>query len=306
MADGYRPPPLGSPECGRRLRYFTILTIMFTTTILGGLLPQAALFMGALALFVSAIGFKKFVYFISIGYGYSIAAISIASLALAGGSASAITWIEALLLGVYGLRLGTYLAIREGKSAYQATQAADGDRSGSMGFLPKLGIWVTVAVLYVAMFMPALSRFAAEARLEADPAPALGIVGIAVTALGIAIESIADAQKSAAKKAQPKRFCDAGLYRITRCPNYFGEMLVWTGNLLAGAALLGNALAWAIAVVAYACIILIMIGSARRLELKQEARYGADPEFKRYVAAVPVILPWIPVYSLKNAKIYLG
>lgn len=279
---------------------------MFASTILGGLLPTATLFLAFVCLFITAIGFKKYVYFISIGYGYSIAAMSIASLAIAGGSAGAITWIEAFLLCAYGLRLGTYLVIREGKSVYQATQAADGDRSGAVGFGAKLGIWVTVSVLYVVMFMPTLSRFAAEAKLAADPVPVLGIVGIVITALGIAIESIADAQKSAAKKIAPARFCDSGLYRITRCPNYFGETLVWTGNLIAGAALLGTALAWATAVVGYLSIILIMIGSARRLELKQEARYGADPAFQAYTKKVPVIAPFLPIYSLKNARIYLG
>jgi steroid 5-alpha reductase family enzyme len=163
-----------------------------------------------------------------------------------------------------------------------------------------------VALLYVAMYLPTLSRFASEARGEADPAPGLAIAGIAVTALGIIIESVADAQKSAAKKAAPKRFCDSGLYRITRYPNYFGEILVWTGNLLAGAAFLGNALAWIIAAIGYACILLIMIGSARRLELKQEARYGDDPEFRRYAQTVPILIPLVPVYSLKGAKLYLG
>lgn len=49
-----------------------------------------------------------------------------------------------------------------------------------------------------------------------------------------------------------------------------------------------------------------MVGSARRLELKQEARYGADPEFRAYTEKVPVIVPFLPVYSLKNARIYLG
>jgi Predicted membrane protein len=279
---------------------------MFDTTILGGLLPSAVLLLGAIALLVSSIGFKKYVYFISIGYGYSIAAMSIASLALAGASASLLTWIEAILLALYGLRLGTYLVIREAKPSYQATQAQDGDRVDKVGVGLKLVIWITVALLYVIMYMPSLARFAAEAKGTADPLPILAIIGAAATALGIVLESVADQQKSAAKKMAPKRFCDSGLYRMTRCPNYFGEMLVWTGNILAGAALLRSWLAWTLAVIGYACIILIMIGSGRRLELKQEARYGADPEFQAYVKRVPVIVPLVPIYSLKKARIYLG
>lgn len=41
------------------------------------------------ALIVSAIGFKKYVWFISIGYGFSIAAIGVLLLCLYGGTADA-------------------------------------------------------------------------------------------------------------------------------------------------------------------------------------------------------------------------
>jgi steroid 5-alpha reductase family enzyme len=270
-----------------------------------------AFFLG-LCLLVSAIGFKKFVYFISIGYGYSIAAMALLSLAagMATGKLEIVAAVEAALLAIYGLRLGTYLVIREAKPAYQATQAADGDRSGVGSFGLKLLVWITVALLYVAMFTPCTMRFAAAGAAgaigAADPAPALSIVGLAVMAAGLIIEGVADRQKSAAKKAAPKRFCDSGLYKLVRCPNYFGETLVWTGNLLAGAALLGNWLAWLLSAAGYVSIILIMRGSARRLEIKQGERYGSDPEYQAYVKRVPILVPLLPVYSLKNAKLYLG
>jgi steroid 5-alpha reductase family enzyme len=277
---------------------------MFASTILGGLLPAAALLFLCACLAVSAIGFAKYVYFISIGYGYSIAAMAILSCVLGGAAASPLTWLEAGLLAAYGLRLGTFLVIRESKPSYRASQAVDGDRPQRVGL--KLAIWPTVAVLYAIMFMPLTARFASEAAGRADPLPWLSAIGAAATALGLAIEAVADAQKSAAKKRAPKRFCDSGLFRITRCPNYFGEMLVWTGALASGAALLGTWLAWTLAAIGYASIILIMIGSARRLEMKQEERYGADPEFRAYVKDVPVLIPFLPIYSLKDAKVYLG
>jgi len=49
-----------------------------------------------------------------------------------------------------------------------------------------------------------------------------------------------------------------------------------------------------------------MIGSARRLELGQAVRYGADPEYLAYAARVPILLPFVPVYSLTDARKYLG
>jgi steroid 5-alpha reductase family enzyme len=279
---------------------------MFTATILGGLLPAATLPFLGVCLAISAIGFWKYVYFISIGYGYSIAAMAAISCVLGGATAGILTWLEAMLLAAYGLRLGTFLVIREAKPSYRASQAADGDRDERVGLGFKLVIWVAVAVLYAIMFMPVMARFASEAGGKRDASQWLSAIGVAATALGLAVEAVADAQKSAAKKRKPKRFCDSGLYRITRCPNYFGEILVWTGALAAGAALLGTWLAWALSAVGYACIVLVMVGSARRLELKQEERYGADPEFRAYVGKVPVLLPFLPIYSLRDAKLYLG
>lgn len=49
-----------------------------------------------------------------------------------------------------------------------------------------------------------------------------------------------------------------------------------------------------------------MLGSARRLEFKQEQRYADDVEFRRYVQQVPILMPFIALYSLKRLKIYLG
>ena len=51
---------------------------------------------------------------------------------------------------------------------------------------------------------------------------------------------------------------------------------------------------------------LIMVGSTRRLELKQDARYGDREDYRTYVHTVPVLFPFVHVFSLKNAKLYLG
>ena len=61
------------------------------------------------ALAVSAVGFHRYIWFISIGYGFSIAAIGTALLIMFGvrHELTAVTAIMAALLVVYGLRLGS-------------------------------------------------------------------------------------------------------------------------------------------------------------------------------------------------------
>ena len=53
------------------------------------------------ALIISAIGFKKFVWFISLGYGFAIAGIGVALLILFRGSLTPVTVILSILLNLH-------------------------------------------------------------------------------------------------------------------------------------------------------------------------------------------------------------
>jgi steroid 5-alpha reductase family enzyme len=130
--------------------------------------------------------------------------------------------------------------------------------------------------------------------------------GIVVMLAGLALETLADAQKSRFKAMNPKAFVSGGLFAIVRSPNYAGEMLFWFGAFLSGLAVYESVAAWLIALTGLVCIELIMLGSARRLELKQIERYGDDPAYRDYAARVPVLFPLVPLYSLKGLRIYLG
>ena len=52
----------------------------------------------------------------------------------------------------------------------------------------------------------------------------------------------------------------------------------------------------------YALIIWVMFSGARRLEIRQDKNYGNDPEYQKYVCTVPIILPFVPLYSVKKYK----
>jgi len=181
---------------------------LYTNDFVWGLFSQMIFLLFIVCLLVTSIGFYKLVFFISVGYGYSIFGMAIISLLLSRGIGSWTTWIHAILLGIYGLRLGTFVAIREGKATYQTCRANDGDRTGEARLSVQLAIWVSVSVLYVALFEPAAARFEAEARGVVDGKNLLSCAGLAVIAGGLVVESVADHQKAAAKAIAPGRFCD--------------------------------------------------------------------------------------------------
>lgn len=275
---------------------------MITTTILGGQLPAATLLVGAAALLFSGAGFWKSLRLSRISYGFSIAAMAMVLLAAGVAGASPVTLVEACLLALFGLRLGIFLSMRESRPSFRAYRESEGEQPGSEDLFRRLVVWLAAAALFTALFIPLLSRFALEALGFVDPLPALGHAGIAVTALGIIIEAMADAQKARAKKAAPESYCASGLFKVVRCPSYFGELLVWTGNLLAGAAMIRGHVAWILAGAAYLAIVYFMLSAARHLEIGQEARYGSDQAFRTYTRSVPLLLPFIPLYSLKKNR----
>lgn len=252
----------------------------------------------AVALVFSAIGFKKYVWFISIGYGFSVAAIGVALLIAAHDHLDPGIICACILLIVYGCRLGGYLAFRELRSnAYNEKMKTEIKSGDGMSFVAKCAIWITAALLYAAQTSPVAFRIAGESGTDA-----VFVAGIIISVVGLIVETTADLQKNAAKKANPHRFVDTGLFRIVRCPNYFGEMLFWTGVFVGGVTAYAGAVEWIVALLGYLGIIYVMFGGARRLEIRQNKSYGNDPEYQEYVATTPIMIPLIPLYSVEKYK----
>lgn len=251
-----------------------------------------------------AVGFYKFVYFLSIGYGFAVAfgGIAIFVMYLIAPTATPI-WIviaQMALFIAYGARLSGFLLVRELKNATfkktdvaKDTLAKNGEKK--MPIFVLVTIWVCVSVLYVAQVSPMLFRYSNQSTDYIVP-----IVGFAISIFGLILESIADRQKSTQKKERPDMVATKGLYKICRCPNYLGEILFWTGVFVSGISTYAGIGQWIVAVVAYVCIVYIMFNGAQRLEKRQMSRYGNNEEYNTYADKTPIIIPLIPIYHLNK------
>jgi steroid 5-alpha reductase family enzyme len=257
----------------------------------------------ALSLAISALGFRRVDYFVSLGYAFSIAAQAIVFAALYRATLDLWTILQCVMFFAYGARLGSYLVGRESAPSFSAELAASKERGQHIAGMLKIVIWVSVAALYVAMFSPGLVSLWQQSQGRAVPSIPFGLV---IMVAGLVVEALADWQKAQFKAANPKRFCDVGLYRLARCPNYCGEMIFWLGAFVSGLSAYAGILGWLLPIIGTVCIMLIMVGSARRLEIKQGERYSDDPDYRRYIETVPVLFPMLPIYSVRNWKIYLG
>ncbi|MBQ2767431.1 MAG: DUF1295 domain-containing protein [Clostridia bacterium] len=250
------------------------------------------------------VGFYKFVYFLSIGYGFAVAGggIAVFVMYLLNPTATPI-WIvlvQMFLFIAYGARLSGFLLVRELKNvSFKKTDVAKDtlakNNEKKMPIFVLVTIWLVVAVLYVAQVSPMLFRFDNGSADIIVP-----IVGFVISIFGLILESIADNQKSAQKKARPDMVATEGLYRIVRCPNYLGEIIFWTGVFISGITAYATAGQWITAVVAYICIVYIMFNGAQRLEKRQMARYGDNEAYNTYANKTPIIIPLLPIYHLNK------
>ncbi|MBR2341475.1 MAG: DUF1295 domain-containing protein [Clostridia bacterium] len=253
-----------------------------------------------------AVGFYKFVYFLSIGYGFAVALGGVAVLVMYFVNPTAVPlWImlvQVALFIAYGARLSGFLLVREFKNAtFKKTEVAKDTLAKNdqkkMPVFVLATIWVFVSALYVMQVSPMLFRYNNGATDVVLP-----IVGFAISVFGLVLEALADKQKSTQKKERPDMVAMKGLYKMCRCPNYLGEILFWTGVFVSGITAYVGVGQWIMAIFAYVAIVYIMFNGAQRLEKRQMARYGDNEEYNTYANKTPIIIPLLPIYHLNKKK----
>ena len=254
---------------------------------------------------ISSIGFYRVVYFISVGYAFSIVAMAVMSPVRYFGN---LTWTSAsqnILLVLWRVRLGIYLVQREYRASHRKELADIHQRSAGMSWITKILIWTSVSVLYVLLFSPSLFSLITLPVNTSWIFNFVQAVGLMLMGGGLVLEAISDKQKADFKSRFTKQYCNVGLYRWVRCPNYLEEVTFWVGNWAMGTLYYSSPLKWIASSVGLVCILLIMMGSTKRLENTQDKRYGNQIKYQEYIRKVPVLLPFIPVYSLKNIRVFL-
>lgn len=252
----------------------------------------------AVSLALCSIGFYRFVWFMSVGYGFSVAGLGVAMfvMSLVRGQFSLPFTILCALCVIYGLRLGLFLFLREVKNATYREKMKEVGGDTKVPVFVAVCMWLVCGALYVLQSSGAVYRLLNNSGMNA----AL-IIGIVISAVGIVIESLADKQKGDAKEKNPHMPAMHGLYKMCRCPNYFGEILFWTGLLVSGIGAISG-WQWIPAIVGYVGIVFVMLSGAKRVETRHIKHYGKSAEYNAYADKTPLLFPLIPIYHVTNAE----
>ena len=120
----------------------------------------------------------------------------------------------------------------------------------------------------------------------------VGYVGIVVWTIGILIEIVADQQKSAfrADPANKGKFITTGLWAWSRHPNYFGEIVLWTGMAIIAVPVL-EGWQWATLISpVFVFFLLTRVSGVPMLEEAADERWGGQDDYEAYKLNTPVLV----------------
>ena len=192
------------------------------------------------------------------------------------------------MVGAWALRLGPFLFKRihedGGDGRFDALKP-DFARFLMTWTLQGLWVFLTFACGLVAMTTP-------------DPVP-LGwpaAIGASMWLVGWGLEVVADRQKRAFRHdpANAGGFITTGLWAWSQHPNYFGEILLWSGiAVIALPTLHGAQLATLISPL-FVFVLLTRISGIPLLRARAKKRWGDDPAYQAYLARTPTLVPRPP------------
>ena len=196
--------------------------------------------------------------------------------------------IASLLVLLWAIRLGGYLFRRILRM--KVDHRFDAMRDKPLRFAR---FWLLQAVSVAVIMLPV------SYLLDRSGAPGFGawaVAGAAVWLGGLLIEAVADAQKSAfrSKDENRGRFIASGLWRYSRHPNYFGEILVWWGLFLYAVPFLEGAAFAVVVGPVFITVLLLFVSGIPLLERSADDKYGDDPAYRDYKRRTSILVPLPP------------
>jgi steroid 5-alpha reductase family enzyme len=209
--------------------------------------------------------------------------------------------VSAAAISVWATKLAGFLFYRVLQVQHDARLDAMLSTTGGA-----LGFWVVSFAWGWIVSLPHSVAAAVAPAVRPRFGGLLDVVGLAGFAAGFALETAADLQKMAFKNDPATRGhnCDVGVWQLSQHPNYLGNLLVWTGVMLLNVPTLlaagGGGRPWLRMLAAATSPLFLYVlfsgqasGTIGNSVQLAEAKYGADPRYRRWVAETPLIFPTV-------------
>ena len=231
--------------------------------------------------FIPAYIYQTEKYFDLIG---SLTYLSLAFAALFFSQQEPAAILIALMVVIWAVRLGSFLFLRISRVGH--------DRRFSKikpDFLQFLMTWTLQGLWVFLTFAAGLTALTSDREYGID---AFVVVGVSLWIIGFGIEVIADNQKSTFRRdpANQEKFIRHGLWAMSRHPNYFGEIMLWTGIAVIAIPVLEGWQYITLVSPVFVYILLVKISGVRMLEHSAKRRWGEHEAYMDYQKSTPVVL----------------
>ncbi|XP_071901761.1 uncharacterized protein [Coffea arabica] len=196
--------------------------------------------------------------------------------------------ILSLLAVLWGLRLALFLLMR-------ILQWGEDRRFDEMrNNLGKLAVFWTFQAVWVWTVSLPVTIVNASDR---DPSlEARDVIGWIMWSVGILIEATADQQKLTYKNNPENRgrWCNVGVWKYSRHPNYFGEILLWWGIFVASTPVLKGAEWLVIFGPIFLTLLLLFLSGIPLLEDSADKKFGGVAAYRDYKKTTSPLIPLPP------------
>jgi steroid 5-alpha reductase family enzyme len=226
-------------------------------------------------------------------WAYGVGVMGIVFICSVEGDSSRKNWVIGLL-ALWSLRLGTHLLKRCRKgiedSRYRYFRRSWRDRADYLFFLffQKQAFWV---VLFAAPFLIVGNN--------SEPMGILDFIGISVWTVGFIGGGLADRQLANFKNEAGRKtgdVCSAGLWRLSRHPNYFFEWVLWCSYPFLGWQAANGS--WLLLLPILLIIFLLKVTGIPHVEARKLEASGR--QYKEYMARTSAFIPWVPRKAKKK------
>ena len=221
-----------------------------------------------------------------VAWGLGFLLLAWTSFFLAGGSGTR-GLLVCILVSLWGLRLAWYIHARHRGKAEDFRYLAWRREWGKWFYVRS---YAQVYLLQGALLFTVASPVLMINRSPGGTFGFLNRIGVCVWLFGFLFESVGDAELARfAKDPQNQgKILQSGLWRYTRHPNYFGEVVQWWGIWLVAIGVPGG---WSSIFGPLTITFLILkVSGIPMLEKKM----AENPDFAEYKRRTSVFLPWFP------------
>jgi steroid 5-alpha reductase family enzyme len=191
----------------------------------------------------------------------------------------------AIMIFIWAGRLGSFL--------FRRIHAAGGDQRFDQIKISSSRFFVAWTLQGTWVVMTSCAAVAAILSPEQPPLGFVYIVGALMWVTGFVIEVIADRQKSRFREdpANGGQFICTGLWARSRHPNYFGEILLWSGITMMAVPYLSGS-QWVVVVSPlFVYALLTRISGIPTLAKRGQQLWGEDPAYQAYLSNTPRLFP---------------